>query len=117
MRDKLILIVLFAMMFFLTFFPKAHADTVGFACNNVEAINEIADALSRSQHEANETAMPYLALGICRYYDERMFVYVVHVGDTFGKITVVGVSYKIGTFPDLWAMKSTTDINAQAGSI
>ncbi len=116
-RDKVIFLALMALMFVLTFWPKAHADTVGFACKNEEAINEIAESLNQSQHEADETAEPYIALGICQYFDERLFIYVVHVGTTYGKITVVGVSDKQGTFPTMWSMKESKDINLQVGSI
>lgn len=109
-----------AMLLIFPFAGVAHADTITFSCRSEEITNQIADALANGGQEAADiVAEPMLALGECQY-TEKLFVYVVHKGATFGekfKITVVGVSRKIGDFPEMWGMMPTSELTEQLGSI
>lgn len=113
---------LWLVMFLLfPFAGVAHADTLTFECRSEEMANQIAEALtSGGQQAADIVAEPYLALGECMYFNEPVFVYIVHKGATFGdkfKVTVVGVSHKIGAFPDFYGLIPTSELSEQLGSI
>ncbi len=84
-------------------------------------INNIADALTTGgQQKADIVAEPYLALGECQYTPEPLFIYIVSKGTTFGdkfKVTVVGISRKIGELPEMWGMIETSTLSEQLGTI
>ena len=91
----------------------AHADTVRFYCNSEESANMVGAAVVEGQDEAMELARPLLMVGECTYLSEKMFVYVVHRGATFGttsKVTVVGLSRKLGEWPDMWGFLPTDEL-------
>jgi hypothetical protein len=97
----------------LAFAIPARAETTQFICQSEDAVNAIGAALLESTDRANEIAEPLLALGECHYLDEKMFVYVVHRGATYGaeaKFLVVGFSQKMGEFPDMWGLMSTEEL-------
>jgi hypothetical protein len=93
----------------------AHAEETQFVCQSEESANSIGSALVESQERADEMAQPLLMLGECKYLDEKMFVYVVHRGSTYGdglnKVTVVGLSKKMGEFPAMWGIIATDDLH------
>jgi hypothetical protein len=91
----------------------ARADNVSFICRSEEAANAIGAALAEGQERAREVAYPLLQMGACEYLDEKIFVYVVHRGGTYGdtyKLTVVGLSQKMGEFPNMWGLKPADDL-------
>ena len=97
----------------LAFAVPAHAETTQFVCKSEDAVNAIGAALLESADRANEIAEPLLTLGECHYLDEKMFVYVVHRGITYGgesKFMVVGFSQKMGEFPDMWGLMSPDEL-------
>jgi hypothetical protein len=97
----------------LAFAIPARAETTQFVCKSEDAANAIGAALLESTDTANEVAEPLLAMGECHYLDEKMFVYVVHRGTTYGdesKFMVVGFSEKMGEFPDMWGLISTNEL-------
>lgn len=114
----LIFRALWVVIVVLAFVPHARADTISFYCRNEEATNQIAEALANEgQFAADAVAKPFMALRVCGYFDEPLFVYITHKGSTFGEVTVVGVSRKIGEFPEWWGMLPSKDIGWQTGSI
>ncbi len=97
----------------LAFAVPARAETTQFICKSEDAANAIGAALVESTDKAGEVVEPLLALGACHYLDEKMFVYVVHRGTTYGneiKFLVVGLSQKMGEFPDMWGLMSTEEL-------
>ena len=97
----------------LAFAIPARAETTQFICKSEDAANAIGTALLESTDRADEVAQPLLALGECHYLDEKMFVYVVHRGATYGsesKFMVVGFSAKMGEFPNMWGLISTDEL-------
>jgi hypothetical protein len=97
----------------LAFAIPARAETTQFICKSEDAADAIGAALLESADKANEVAEPLLELGECHYLDEKKFVYVVHRGTTYGdesKFMVVGLSEKIGEFPDMWGLISTNEL-------
>ena len=97
----------------LAFAVSAHAETTQFVCKSEDAANAIGAALVESADRAEEVAQPLLMLGECHVLDEKMFVYVVHRGATYGnesKFIVVGFSEKMGEFPNMWGLMSTDEL-------
>jgi hypothetical protein len=94
---------------------SARADTVRFTCQSEEAANTVAAALAIGQEEADETAHPFLVMGVCEYLPDDMFVYIVHRGETFGsteKITVVGLSRESnGAMPAFFGLMPTQELH------
>jgi hypothetical protein len=91
----------------------ARADNVSFICRSEEAANAIGEALAEGQEKGREVAYPLLQMGVCEYLDEKIFVYIVHRGGTYGstnRLTVVGLSPKMGEFPDMWGLKPTDEL-------
>jgi hypothetical protein len=92
---------------------EARADTVRFVCKSEESANTIGEALAEGEEMARQAIHPFLMFGECEYLDDKMFVYVVHRGTTYGttsKITVVGLSQKMGEFPKMWSLVPTDDL-------
>jgi hypothetical protein len=83
------------------------AEETQFICRTEQSANTIAAAIAESRERADEKVQPLLKIGACEYLDEKIFVYVVRRGTTFGtryKVTVVGLSRKMGEFPDMWGL-------------
>jgi len=54
-----------------------------------------------------------LMSGKCWALDQKTFAYLAHRGATFGtvvKMTVVGLSQKMGEYPDMWSVMPTTEV-------
>ena len=97
----------------LAFAIPARAETTQFICKSEDAANAIGAALVESTDSADEVAEPLLALGECHFLDEKMFVYVVHRGTTYGnesKFIVVGFSQTMGQFSEMWGLISTEEL-------
>jgi hypothetical protein len=93
-------------MFLVSAVP-AHAAETQFACQTEESANKIGATVVDDLVQGNEMAKALVMLGACAYFDEKIFVYVVHRGATFGtdfKVTVVGLSSKIGEVPEMWGL-------------
>ena len=93
---------------------EARADTVRFVCKSEESANTIGEALAEGEEMVRQVIHPFLMFGECEYLDEKRFVYVVHRGTTYGttlKITVVGLSHKMGEFPEMWSLVPTHDLH------
>ena len=97
----------------LAFGSPARAETTQFVCSAEDSANAIGAAVVESQERADEMAQPLVMLGECQVLDEKMFVYIVHRGATFGttfKVTVVGLSSKMGGFPVMWSLMPTDEL-------
>ena len=106
-------ILLPAFGLYLAFANPARAETTQFVCKSEDAASAIGAALMEGTDKADQIAAPLLALGECHYLDEKMFVYVVHRGATYGnesKFIVVGFSKKMGEFPNMWGLMSTDEL-------
>ena len=93
---------------------EARSDTVRFVCKSEESASSVGEALAEGQEMAREVIHPFLMFGECEYLSEKMFVYVVHRGATYGataKVTVVGLSHKMGEFPEMWSLVPTDDLH------
>ena len=93
---------------------EARSDTVRFVCKTEESASSIGEAVAEDLEMAREVIHPFLMFGECEYLSEKMFAYVVHRGATYGttsKLTVVGLSHKMGEFPEMWGLVPTAELH------
>lgn len=108
-------------MLILAFVPQgAHAASVQFTCETEDAANRAAQAIVENNDASLNTARPFLSSGECFYSEDKIFVYIVKKGETFGtdhKITVLGLNKtENGGMPTIWAIIPAEEILAD-GSI
>jgi hypothetical protein len=91
----------------------ARAEETQFVCHSEESADVIGAAIVESRERADEVARGLLDMGVCEYLDERIVVYVVRRGTTFGtgsKVTVVGLSRNMDELPDMWGLIPTDEL-------
>ena len=95
------------------FATGARAENIRFICKTENSANAIGAAIAEGDARAGEIIEPFMELGECEYLKEKMFAFVVHRGATYGtasKITVVGLSQKMGEFPEMWALMPADEL-------
>jgi hypothetical protein len=99
---------------FLASAVPAHAAETQFACQTEESANKIGATIAEGLEKGDEMAKALVMLGACTFFDEKVSVYVVHRGATFGtgfKVTVVGLSSKMGEIPKMWGLIPTEQLH------
>ena len=103
-------------MFLLSFVVlvgQARAESVRLICNTEESANTIGAAMTEGTERVKAILRPFLQLRECQYLGEKMFAYVVHRGTSYGttsKVIVVGLSKKLGEFPEMWTVMSAAEL-------
>jgi hypothetical protein len=93
----------------------ARAEETQFVCHSEESADVIGAAIVESQETMDQVARRLLEMGVCEYLNEKIFVYVVHRGTTFGtgaKVTVVGLSRNMGRVSDMWGLIPTDELSS-----
>ena len=84
-----------------------------FACKTEESAKKIGASFVVGLEEGDQVADSLVMTGACRYFGQKIYAYVVHRGPTFGtefKVTVVGLSSRIGQNPEMWAVMPTDQL-------
>jgi hypothetical protein len=91
----------------------ALAEKIQFICHSEESADAIASAAVKTHTRSEAIAQRRLMMGKCWFLDKKVFVYVVRRGTTFGttfKVTVVGLSQKMGEFPVMWSLMPSDEL-------
>lgn len=100
---------------FLASAVPAHAAETQFACQTEESANKLGASVGHNLVEGDQMARALVTQGACTFFDQKVPVYVVHRGATFGtdfKVTVVGLSSKAGETPEMWGLMPTAQLYA-----
>lgn len=100
---------------FLASTVSAHATETQFACQTEESANKIGAVIAQDLVKGDQMVDTLVMQGACSYFGDKLAVYVVHRGATFGtnfKVTVVGLSSKMGETPEMWGLIPTEELYA-----
>lgn len=84
-----------------------------FACKTEESAKQIGASFVAGLQEGDQVTDSLVMTGACSYFRQKIYAYVVHRGPTFGtefKVTVVGLSSRIGRNPEMWAVIPTDQL-------